>query len=45
MTRYKKNTQKNYVKKDKKKKIKKYGNGNVFLNLMKTVANLFGKTS
>ena len=33
------------MKKDmKQENLKRYGNGNVFLNLMKTVANLFGKT-
>ena len=46
MTRYKIKTQKIYLKKDRKlenKKIRKYGNGNAFLSLMKTVGNLVEK--
>ena len=46
MTRYNTKTQKSYVKKDRKQeKENKYENGNIFLNLMKTVANLLRKKS
>ena len=46
MTRYRTKTQISYVKKDmKQENKKKYGNDNVFLNLIKTVANLFGTRS
>ena len=41
MTRYRTKTQISYVKKDKKQENKKNGNSNVFLNFMKTLANLF----